>query len=178
LQNVARIALAIMHYDVPKEVDAPWPAFDTRHDQGGTHCVAACYRCLLSYYNQPDHEFIDRRDEAAMKILWRLATARTHVDESFAPQALPVPPAAASGWVTKWREAQAGHASELPSPAVVKVDDVEILHWPTDYVAVALPDTPRELQAAWEDRGFTFVRFPDNDSAWPALFARLEKMLT
>ena len=28
------------------------------------HCVKGCYRCLLSYYNQPDHELIDRTDEA------------------------------------------------------------------------------------------------------------------
>ena len=32
--------------------------------QPGTACVAACYRCLMSYYNQPDHELIDRRDAA------------------------------------------------------------------------------------------------------------------
>ena len=178
LQHVARIALAIMHYDVPSDTDASWPAFDTRHDHDGTHCVAACYRCLLSYYNQPDHEFIDRRDEAALKILWRLATARAHVDDSFAPQTLPETPAMASGWIARWREAQAQHASRLSYPAVTKVDDIEILHWPSDYVGVALPDTPRELQATWENRGFTFVRFPDNDAAWPALFSRLEKMLT
>lgn len=177
LAHVARTALAIMHFDVPMEVDQPWPAFDTRHDHSDTHCVAACYRCLLSYYNQPDHEFIDRRDEVALKILWRLATARTHVDDAFTPQTLPEPPIVVSGWTARWREIQAQHAPQLASPAVTRVDDTEILHWPNDYVAVALPDTPRALQAAWEDRGFTFVRFLDNDAAWPALFARLEKIL-
>ena len=29
------------------------------------HCVKGCYRCLLSYYNQLDHELIDRTDVAA-----------------------------------------------------------------------------------------------------------------
>ncbi len=28
----------------------------TRLDRAGTECVAGCYRCLLSYYNQPDHD--------------------------------------------------------------------------------------------------------------------------
>jgi hypothetical protein len=178
LQRVARIALAVMHYDVPTDVDATWPAFGTRHDHGDAHCVAACYRCLLSYYNQPDHEFIDRRDETALKILWRLANACTQVDAAFTPQTLPEPPATVNAWTARWRAAQPQHAPHLPSPLVTRVGDVELLHWPDDYVAVALPDTSRELQAAWEDRGFTFVRFPDNDAAWPALLSRLEKMLT
>lgn len=177
LARVARTTLAIMHYDVPDKVDAAWPGFDTRHDRGDAHCVASCYRCLLSYYNQPDHEFIDRRDEAALRILWRLAAARTHVDEAFTSQALPEAPAATDGWVAHWRQAQAEHASALPAPAMAVVDGVEVLNWPDHYVGVALPDTPRALQAAWEDRGFTFVRFPDNDSAWPALFARLAKLM-
>jgi hypothetical protein len=38
-------------------------------------CVAGCYRCLLSYYNQPDHELIDRRNELALQFLLRLAHA-------------------------------------------------------------------------------------------------------
>jgi hypothetical protein len=35
-------------------------------------CVAGCYRCVLSYFNQPDHEYIERRDEEMQKILLRL----------------------------------------------------------------------------------------------------------
>ena len=46
-------------------------------DQPGTACVAACYRCLMSYYNQPDHELLDRRDEDARTLLLRLARGRT-----------------------------------------------------------------------------------------------------
>ena len=29
-------------------------------DRQGEACVRGCYRCLLSYFNQPDHEMIDR----------------------------------------------------------------------------------------------------------------------
>src|SRR6516165_5774261 len=39
-------------------------------------CVAGCYRCLLSYYNQPDHELIDRKNADALTILLRLARSR------------------------------------------------------------------------------------------------------
>ena len=33
-------------------------------DKEGAECVKGCYRCLLSYYNQPDHELIDRTDRS------------------------------------------------------------------------------------------------------------------
>ena len=36
-------------------------------------CVEGCYRCLLSYYNQPDHELIDRTDDDVLRVLLRLA---------------------------------------------------------------------------------------------------------
>ena len=32
-------------------------------------CKAGCYRCLLSYYNQPDHELIERRDQTVLALL-------------------------------------------------------------------------------------------------------------
>jgi hypothetical protein len=36
-------------------------------------CKAGCYRCLLSYYNQPDHELIERRDTNVQTLLDTLA---------------------------------------------------------------------------------------------------------
>lgn len=47
-------------------------------------CVAGCYRCVLSYFNQPDHEDIDRRDEDALRILLRMVHGQVtdaHPDE-------------------------------------------------------------------------------------------------
>jgi hypothetical protein len=58
-------------------------------DQPNTACVAACYRCLMSYYNQPDHELIDRRDEGVRAMLLRLAAARSRC-----PVAVSAPPPA------------------------------------------------------------------------------------
>ena len=40
-------------------------------------CEAGCYKCLLSYSNQPDHPRIDRKDEAVLTVLCRLARAET-----------------------------------------------------------------------------------------------------
>src|SRR5690606_20245064 len=64
LARVAVEALKIMHLDVPAD-PALLPAAEGLVDTDGTECVAGCYRCLLSYYNQTDHELIDRRDLAA-----------------------------------------------------------------------------------------------------------------
>src|ERR1700679_61407 len=41
-------------------------------------CVAGCYRCLLSYFNQPDHELIDRRQQQALQVLLRMACTEAH----------------------------------------------------------------------------------------------------
>ena len=54
------------------------PNADALIDVAGTECVAGCYRCLLSYYNQTDHELIDRRDSTAREIL---RAARPHHDD-------------------------------------------------------------------------------------------------
>src|SRR5690606_32296189 len=39
----------------------------------GEACVRGCYRCLLSYFNQPDHELIDRTSDEANQMLVDLA---------------------------------------------------------------------------------------------------------
>ncbi|TAL72324.1 MAG: DEAD/DEAH box helicase [Rhodanobacter sp.] len=176
LARVARAALDVMHYEVPLDPDADWPAIESHHDQPDTHCVAGCYRCLLSYYNQPDHELIDRRNQAALQVLWRLATTRTALVAE-APAAVPAAPAQPAGWLVRWQAAAAGIEPPLP-PFAVTTEASPFAHWPALYVAAALPDTPRTLQNAWEDRGYTFVRFPEDAAAWTVLFARLAKLLS
>ncbi len=68
LARVARSALAICHYDPEND----WNNLDTK-------CEAGCYRCLLSYYNQPDHELIDRRDPDAVALLKSLIDGRMEI---------------------------------------------------------------------------------------------------
>ncbi|GAB4431026.1 MAG: DEAD/DEAH box helicase [Anaerolineae bacterium] len=53
--RVAREALALCHFD-------PDTREDKRRAPGAKEdCEAACYDCLMSYYNQPDHEHLDRK---------------------------------------------------------------------------------------------------------------------
>jgi len=177
LAQVARQALRIMHYDVPTDPAQPWSDSADIADQPDTRCVAGCYRCMLSYYNQPDHEVIDRRDEEARRILWRLARIQTQLAPEPVMPELPLETEPAPGWVGQWQQAAAQHLPQVPAPAKARVEGGELLYWPDHYVAVALPDTGRDLQAAWEDRGYTFVRFPAETQAWAPLFQRLARLL-
>ncbi len=55
LPNIAREALSICHFD-------PETGQDLRFAHGvSEECDAACYDCLLSYYNQRDHRLLDRK---------------------------------------------------------------------------------------------------------------------
>ena len=175
LAQVARRALAVMHYNVLDDDDQSLPTFDALHDVEGTTCVAGCYRCLLSYYNQPDHPLIDRRDSETLRILWRLAQIRTELLTALPAPLIPEKEPEVAGWGAQWQQ----HAARLalPVPSRVEVDSISVLHWPDRYAAIALPDTPRELQAAWEDRGYTFVRFVSDTGAWPAAMQRLARLL-
>ena len=68
LGRIARKALEVCHYSSRSGHWTGWDDLDN-HDND---CEAGCYRCLLSYYNQPDHPKIDRRDEAMLDLLCRL----------------------------------------------------------------------------------------------------------
>jgi hypothetical protein len=89
-------------------------------------CVAGCYRCLLSYFNQPDHELIDRRLDPALAFLIRLAFAGTRGDDGVAkphPDLGGCPPPDAAPLVIDgtsidliWRSARIAAAEEGASP--------------------------------------------------------------
>lgn len=73
---VAREALAIMHFKPDSFEAARTAGPDALVTDPHARCVAGCYRCLLSYFNQPDHELIERRHSQALRLLTRLAFAR------------------------------------------------------------------------------------------------------
>ena len=68
---VAQKALEIMHFKPASFKEAKTDHLKLLQDDH-VDCVAGCYRCVLSYFNQPDHEYIERRDEEMQKILLRL----------------------------------------------------------------------------------------------------------
>jgi len=77
LALVASKALEIMHFHKP---EGDWstnqlPDLEKKDELNNALCEAGCYQCLLSYFNQPDHENINRRNEDALELLVALANA-------------------------------------------------------------------------------------------------------
>ena len=193
LADVARKALHIMHLDIGDSSLPDSPS--DLSDQPDADCVAACYRCLMSYYNQPDHESLDRRDEDARAMLLRLARARTvpraagpgpkkTIIVSGAAQAarfrFEVPPA--TGTVTqsptnRWlaEAMRRGIPPPDPKPLVAGERSVRCV-WRKHYVAVLVDETDRPALQPLEDLGFEVILFDDPED-WRAPFARLTSAL-
>ncbi len=125
LASVARSALTVMHYEEVAPGD--W------HEKEGTTCVAGCYKCLLSYYNQPQHEQIDRRNVKVLGYLKQLAklTSSDFVAET-AKNELPL--------------------TEIPSWATGAV----AFDKPGRTVTFAAEPSP-DVRAACEDKGYEIV---------------------
>jgi hypothetical protein len=81
LARVMESAIETCHFDVGR-----FRADGGLDDVAGAGCVAGCYRCLLSYYNQPDHALVDRRDDGFKRLLSRLARARVVVTSRPEPE--------------------------------------------------------------------------------------------
>ena len=73
IPRIARKALEVCHFS-PES--GSWDSFDDLKNEE-MECEAGCYRCLLSYYNQLDHQWIDRQHEEMRELLCRLAQWRT-----------------------------------------------------------------------------------------------------
>jgi hypothetical protein len=174
--RVALEALRVMHLDVPDDPDQ-LPSPDALRDTDATECVAGCYRCLLSYYNQPDHEHIDRRDPAVRDILVRLARVRTSFLERDELETVTIQPEKLDGWEARWNAAARLHLAQARPPVRSQVGVHVVLQWTDDLIAIARPDTPRELQHEWEEKGYTFVRFTNDETTWAPLFTRLARLL-
>ena len=88
VNEIAATALRLMHYKTPIQGEALEDEDDS--------CVSGCYRCLLSYYNQMDHELINRRDDELTSFLRDLMEASA--SEETAKESLLGWPAAINEW--------------------------------------------------------------------------------
>jgi Lhr-like helicase len=155
LGTVAREALILMHFE---KVDEAIAAGDATLLLGreGEACVRGCYRCLLSYFNQPDHELIDRTSEEAKQMLIDLARGQV---------VLAVAPDQASGgvgWAIAFKEAR------LPPPdaATVNFSGQEMsFAWRSHFVAASVASLTKETREAAEAKGWTLFELPETVAA-------------
>ena len=181
LASVASKALEIMHLAVD---GAPPDSASDLSDQPGTACVAACYRCLMSYYNQPDHENLDRRDVDARTMLLRLARARTTRRARTQPIAATLTLTSGKFRATltvsrehRWlQEAERrGFPAPDPEPFAAGARSVRCV-WRRHYVAALIDEADRSALQPMEDLGFEVIEFGVPE-AWSAAFARLARAL-
>lgn len=176
LAMAAANALKLMHFNTPEgdwEVDQ-LDALEQRDKQGQRLCEAGCYQCLLSYYNQPDHEFIKRRDPEALKLLVALANAqvtRLHKVESTVGESAAT---STDDLFRSWLAELESQGLRVPDAAMVPVQDGAALaagQYKGSRALVFLQSIPQEVESALIDRGWRVLDF-SNANLWSEQFAR------
>ncbi len=162
LADVAKSALGLMHFhNLDLAIATADPSKLTQDPSA--QCVKGCYRCLLSYYNQPDHEFIDRTDPELLEILLRLARAEVvpiAAKQADAPENLMT---RIQGW-------------SLPTPDVSPLAVGEAffpLVWRSHLVVASESEFTPDQQSAVETLGFTVVQLGDTNEPPPELLRLL-----
>jgi hypothetical protein len=166
LAEVARQALTIMHFDIVSSLPDDANLLQSVPESS---CVAACYRCLMSYYNQPDHELLDRRDSDARGFLLRLARGTTTVVDAPVSRwtARNKTSSEASGPIARWLDF--ARPWELPEtdrdPLLVSDQDIRLV-WRAHYVVALLTPVSDLLIAQLNDKGFEIVSLGTNEANW------------
>jgi MrfA Zn-binding domain/Helicase conserved C-terminal domain len=165
LSRVARKALELMHFDA---IDAAVADADPEKltKKPETRCVVGCYRCLLSYYNQPDHELIDRTNEDVISLLLRLSRSNVTVDLPASPGDLTPTETHPEG---DWREALVRWGLPAPDrqPLHIEGNARPPLAWRTHLVAASIGLVDPNVRAAAEALGYTVTALPDRPGEAP-----------
>lgn len=179
LAKVARQALMILHLDVD-ESEASLPDHpEALSDVEDTACVAACYQCIMSYYNQPDHESLDRRDPDVRRFLLRLARSRTFTEET----AVSVPEessgsAGCEGLKAQWSKMAKERRLPPPDAEPLALEEHRLpMVWRALYVVATFEPLPGSLTASLADRGFEWVVLGTNPKQWAGTWAALGRAL-
>jgi hypothetical protein len=151
LGRVASEALSLMHYDhVEDAIAQSDPA--ALYDVSDGKCVKGCYRCLLSYFNQPDHELIDRTGEEAKRLLIAIARGEVSLKASR-------PEGSEDSWLAAFEQA------ELPAPdpkGIIFGGHTLRYAWPAHFVAAEKGPILADVRAVAEAAGWMLVDLPDD----------------
>lgn len=179
LAQVAAAALKLLHHNEPV---GPWkfddlPALE-QVDKNGHHiCEAGCYQCLLSYFNQPDHDNINRRNEDALKLLVAMANAQVvHApsDTSAMPATLAgTRSAPATNIASQWIHALQSGGYTMPTTLHVPVTGTDIVadaFYKDARAVVFLSPVGDDIIRHIQDKGRSVIVMPE-PAQWPTQFA-------
>lgn len=184
LRRVARKALEICHYS---SISGEWMDHSDLKDEDAT-CEAGCYRCLLSYYNQPEHGEIDRRNPAVLDLLCRLTRATpSEIEGRAAPGNSfdQLMNASISTLEKDWlRFLKDGgyHMPDRAQPYLEAFRTCPDFAYEDKQTLIYIDgphhegDIQKKLDAAitsrLEEAGFTVIRFTTDKSTWPEILAQ------
>jgi hypothetical protein len=150
INEVAKTALSLMHFE---NVDAAIAAGDAdllREKEEGS-CVRGCYRCLLSYFNQPDHELINRTSPEVTQFLIDLSRGKISLAAPLAPGAV------ASPWLEAFGAAGIPQIDTMP--ARFGGIDFEFA-WRAFAVAATTEEVTAETEADAINKGWVLFGLP------------------
>ncbi len=178
IARIARKALEVCHYTSQSGNWAGSSDLENQDDE----CEAGCYRCLLSYYNQPDHPQIDRRDNGMLDLLCRLTrgerkslAASSNAGDSF-DELMNVSTSSLEKEWLKYLKANGYHLPDRgqlyleefntrPDFAYTKNQTLVYIDGP-HHDGQAQKTLDAEITQRLEDAGFTVVRFATDQPAW------------
>ncbi|MNZ26330.1 putative ATP-dependent helicase Lhr [compost metagenome] len=183
LPRVARRALEIMHYRSPDDSWSP-----VTLENASEECDAACYRCLLSYYNQPDHKLLDRKLGEVTELLCALASATLevgHLDGEGQDHMANLRQQSASSLEQAWLDFIEQHQLRKPDLAqhYLEAQQTRPDFIYRDALALIYIDGPHheqpgqrafdeQLTRELADQGFTVIRFTRDTRSWPEVVRR------
>jgi len=192
LAQVASKALEVMHFKRPD--NGVWDAQSLQEEtdaDGQSQCEAGCYKCLLSYYNQPDHTVIDRKDAAnegkVLDILCRLTRAHGEVgslEKDAAEHSNELRRISGSSLEHAWLDFVETHGYLKPDRGQETIErcqtcaDFYYQDWKAAiYIDGPHHDEPKQrdkdsaINNCLNDAGYMVIRFPKEQSKWQEIFA-------
>ena len=151
LGKIAREALRLMHFENVDEAIAKGDS-TLLHSHDGEACVRGCYRCLLSYFNQPDHELIDRTSDEAKQMLIDLA--RGQVVVAVAPDGA----SEGGSWASTFKVA----GVPAPDASTASFAGQEMIFaWRSHFVAASVAPIGKAAREEAEAKGWTLFELPE-----------------
>lgn len=173
LAMVASKALEIMHFQKP---EGEWnvsqlASLEKKDDLNNALCEAGCYQCLLSYYNQPDHENINRRNADALELLVALANANV---KPVALSEVSIPVATGDSLGQELLNVISQRGLNLPDATFVTVSGgaaTAVAQYKGARALVFIQTPVEEIIQQLADKGWDCIDASDQ-SSWETLFSR------
>src|SRR5690554_210642 len=182
LAQVASKALEIMHFAAPP--NGPWQvglleASEHTDELGNAKCEAGCDQCPLSYYNQPEHDNINRRNEQALELLVALANAAVQVETVAEPDDN-MDTTETSDLLLHWLTALDARGYRRPDQVNAAINKGALTAagvYKSTRTLVFLEQPDQTNQAQLIDRGFQLLDF-SNPEQWQQLFEQHADVFT